>query len=87
MAEINKKVLNISSILSAIISSFIVVYCTVKRFDAPLIAEVYVICTAALLGLDEVIKKYFTYYTEKIKSENKEEEKKLDKNCEDNKEK
>lgn len=75
MAEINKKVLGFSSVLSTIVSSFIVVYCTLMGKNAPTIAEIYVLCTAGLLGLDEIVKKYLIYKIEKTKQDTKQDDK------------
>lgn len=69
-----QRIIDICSLIGWLVSGAIVLYCTFTGNSAPFIAELYVICTASLLGLDEGFKGYFKY---KMKS--KDEEKLLNK--------
>lgn len=60
-----QRIIDICSIIGWLVSGAIVLYCTFTGTSAPFIAELYVICTASLLGLDEAFKGYFKYKIEK----------------------
>lgn len=55
------KTIDITAIIGWIISSIIVLYCLHYQVNAPFIVELYIICTAAMSGLDEVVKGYIKY--------------------------
>ena len=64
-----QRIIDICSIIGWLVSGAIVLYCTFTNTNAPFIAELYVICTASLLGLDEAFKGFIKY---KINKSNKE---------------